>query len=339
MTRCPFRPYSHDAVPDPASLGLGVGAIARCGYCSQLYAVTSTTPYHLARSQVATGDASIARPVLPPGTRPGTRRVLNCLPSRNTERDWRPGHAAAAGALAATTLPLSVDLREAWWEINDQQSTGSCVGWATADSLLRWSFVKRGRLAEGEQLSPRFIWMASKETDEFRTRPTTFIDTDGTSLKAALDVGRKYGAVRERLLPFGGALYPDSPDSFYAAAAELKIASYFNLHAASSFEAAPASTEKFRNWKRWLASEGPIVARLEVDATWDDATATRGVLDEFRHQTARGGHAVAIVGFRQDGRFIVRNSWGTAWGDYGYAYASPAYADEAFTETYGVRVE
>jgi Papain family cysteine protease len=36
-------------------------------------------------------------------------------------------------------------------------------------------------------------------------RPTTFIEPEGTSLKAALDVARKYGAVRERDLPFSVA--------------------------------------------------------------------------------------------------------------------------------------
>jgi C1A family cysteine protease len=32
----------------------------------------------------------------------------------------------------------------------------------------------------------------------------------------------------------------------------------------------------------------------------------------------------------------VRNSWGLAWGDKGFAYASDAYAAAAFTEAYGV---
>jgi hypothetical protein len=35
----------------------------------------------------------------------------------------------------------------------------------------------------------------------------------------------------------------------------------------------------------------------------------------------RGGHAVGIVGDQPDkNRFILRNSWGTGWGDNGYAY-------------------
>ena len=46
---------------------------------------------------------------------------------------------------------------------------------------------------------------------------------------------------------------------------------------------------------------------------------------------------MALVGYDQN-QFIVRNSWGTSWGNKGFAYASNAYAAAAFTEAYGVSV-
>jgi C1A family cysteine protease len=79
------------------------------------------------------------------------------------------------------------------------------------------------------------------------------------------------------------------------------------------------------------------MVRLDVDSTWDDASFTGGKLDTYNPNSTRGGHAVALVGYTAD-RFIVRNSWGTGWGDKGFAYASLAYAQEAFTEAYGVEV-
>jgi Papain family cysteine protease len=258
-----------------------------------------------------------------------TPRILNVLPSRNTEFDWRIEHADAAGVVAgpAEAIPAAVDLREAWWKIGDQGATGSCVGWATADSLLRWHFVKAKRIGRNDTLSVRFMWMASKETDEFIKAPTTFIDEAGTSLKAALDVARKFGAVRADLLPFGGGLYAGKQETFYAIAGRLKIAGYFNLslNRGGSLDA----------WRRWIATNGPILTRLDVDATWDAAKAAKGNLDEYKPDTTRGGHAVALVGYTPD-RFIVRNSWGTTqWGDKGFGYASLAYAQHAFTEAYG----
>jgi hypothetical protein len=254
------------------------------------------------------------------------KRILNCLPSSDQEQDWEFQHAEDAGVMAAAPpIPSTKDLREPdWWKIANQGSTGSCVGWATADSVLRWHLVKAGRLTKTDPLSPRFQWMAAKETDEFASRPTTFIEADGTSLKAALDVARKYGAVRSNVLPFASArLYAGDAKSFYALAAQFKIASYFNLG------------DNLGNWKTWLATQGPILTRLDVDATWDAAADNAGKLDLYQPETTRGGHAVALVGYTQD-RFIVRNSWGTGWGDKGFGYASTAYAHEAFTEAYGV---
>jgi hypothetical protein len=132
-------------------------------------------------------------------------RICNLVPSRDTERDWRVEHALTAGALAApSVIPTKVDLRQAWWAVGDQSTTGSCVGWATADGLMRYLLVKAGRLEKNQLLSPRFVWMASKETDEYTSRPETFIEAAGTSLKAAMDIVRKYGVVLDSLqLPPG----------------------------------------------------------------------------------------------------------------------------------------
>ena len=258
---------------------------------------------------------------------PHLNRILNIVPSRNTENDWRFEHAVAAGIIRKAAIPSSTDLRAGWWGIGDQGTTGSCVGWASADGVIRWHMVKAARLARKERLSPRFLWMAAKETDEYTTAPTTFIERVGTSLKAALDIARKFGTVPDSTMPFAtGQLYPGDVSSFFALAATRKIASYFNLGRE------PAT------WRAWIAQHGPILTRLDVDATWDNAQATRGKLDVYQSGHTRGGHAVALVGYTAD-RFIVRNSWGTKlWGDRGFGYASDAYVRAAFVEAYGVTV-
>lgn len=255
-------------------------------------------------------------------------RICNLVPSKGTEQDWAFQDAVASGALGAVTAPpASVDMRAAWWAIEDQEDTGSCVGWATAEGVVRYHMVAAAKLAKDVQLSPRFVWMGSKETDEFTARPETFIEGAGTSLKAALDIVRKYGAVLMSQLPFhiSTKMYTGNENAFFAGAAQLKIASYFNLH------------RDLNQWKTWLASHGPILAGLSVDQTWDNATATGGNIDVFKPNTVRGGHAIAIVGYTASGRFIVRNSWGTGWGDRGFGYVSPAYiAAGFFDESYGV---
>lgn len=263
--------------------------------------------------------------------RPEADRICNLVPSRNTEHDWGVEDAIAANAIAAlpAALPASVDLRANWWKIGNQENTGSCVGWASTDGVTRYHMVKAGKIAQPGLLAPRCTWMASKETDQFTSRPETYIEGAGTSLKAAMDILRKYGAVPESMLPFHivAKMYVGSENTFYATAAIRRIASYFNLG------------KNLNSWRNWLATHGPIMAGLGVDATWDNATATHGKLDTFQPNTVRGGHAVCVVGYTADKRFIIRNSWGTAWGDKGFAYASEAYINAGFfNESYGVTV-
>jgi len=258
------------------------------------------------------------------------QRICNLVPSRDTERDWKYEDAMAAGALGAVAaIPASVDLRQSWWTIGDQGQTGSCVGWASADGVMRYHMVKTNKLSKTELLSPRFVWMASKETDEYVQRPETFIEEAGTSLKTAMDICKRYGTVTTTLLPFNitTLMFTGSENAFYAAAAQRRSTAYFNM------------AKNFNQWKSWLATNGPILVGLSVDQTWDNATATHGNLDTFMPNTVRGGHAVVLVGYTATGRFIVRNSWGTAWGDSGFAYASTAYISGAFyNESYGVTV-
>jgi hypothetical protein len=248
--------------------------------------------------------------------------VLNCVPSLGVDTDWGYEDAVGAGVITVTEAPPAKDLRASWWRIRNQKRTGACVGFATADGVLRWHYVQKGWISKTDRPAPRFIWMANKETDNITSYPTTFIETAGTQTKLALSVARKFGCVLEDDLPMDGGLSQLRTAAFYSKAAGLRIASYHNL--GTSLDV----------WRSWLANQGPILTRLGVDETWDHATQTGGVLKKYKPATVRGGHAVCLVGYTKD-RFIVRNSWGTTWGDKGFAYALDAYAKEAFTEAYG----
>ncbi len=250
-------------------------------------------------------------------------RILNCVESLKTENDWQLDQATEAALLDETLkIPKACDLREDWWKIRDQKNTGACVGFATADGVLRWHYTKKGLINEGTEVSPRFIWMANKETDTFTAYPSTFIESVGTQTKLALAIARKFGCAMESELPMEGPLYSGSIQDFYYNAAKFRIIAYQNLGIDP------------QKWRYWLANNGPIMTRLRVDSSWMNATETGGELIKYDKASARGGHAVTIVGYNTDG-FIIRNSWGTDWGDKGFAYASNAYSAEAFTETYG----
>lgn len=258
-----------------------------------------------------------------------TNRIFNCVSSKDKQDDWQIEKAKAMGYLPKKIeLPPTVDLRNDWWNIGNQGITGSCVGWATASSLLRYHFTKARKINTHEKISVRFIWMASKEMDEYTDYPTTFIDDAGTSLKTALKTARKIGALKASLFPFQGKMVTIKENNFLKIAGKLKIKSFFNL--------INKKQDKLTMFKTWLAYNGPILTCLDCDDSWMDVK-RNGLLEKYDTKSAKGGHAVSIVGYTPT-HFIVRNSWGTNWGDKGFAYASYDYTKKAFSEAYGVVV-
>ena len=73
-----------------------------------------------------------------------------------------------------------------------------------------------------------------------------------------------------------------------------------------------------------LASGYPVVVGFTVYSSFEsNSVAKTGVMPYPNISTERvlGGHAVLIVGYNKNRNvFIVRNSWGTGWGDGGYFY-------------------
>jgi C1A family cysteine protease len=260
------------------------------------------------------------------------KRILNIIPSKKQEKDWVLAHAFSSKAIVEKKkLPTSVDLRASWWKVANQGETGSCVGWSSTDGVLRWHFVKQKAIQPNEQLSVRFVWMSAKETDEITDRPTTFIDDSGTSLKAALDVIRKYGCVTAKELPFNAnAYYKGTEDELYAAATRFKLKAYYNL-----FKGATSKAEALRKW--FASGGGPVLSSINVDKSFYYPEKTKHILEKFIPAKKESGHAICLVGYNEKG-IIIRNSWGTIWGDKGFAYATDDYVHAAFEEAYGVSV-
>jgi hypothetical protein len=241
--------------------------------------------------------------------------------SRAPEADYRPG----GDPPAEVPLPAAVDLRRTWHTVPDQGHTASCVGWAVAESL-RWQLVEAGRLAPDQPLSARHVWMAAKETDQRAEYPTTFLEEDGTSLKAGLDVVRKLGAVLESELPWSGRLAAGSPADYYRSARSRRVMAYFNL----GDDTVPDRSAHFPGWRRWLHENGPVVVLLAVDKHVPAAS-----LETYDAGSVTGSHAAALFGYGPD-HFLLRSSWGPQWGDGGYARMSLGYAAQAVIESYGV---
>ncbi|MGR5989509.1 C1 family peptidase [Bacillus paranthracis] len=72
--------------------------------------------------------------------------------------------------------------------------------------------------------------------------------------------------------------------------------------------------------KQALANQDPVLVGIYVYPNFD-ATPTSGIVPPVTEKKSRGGHALVVVGYDETNeRFIIRNSWGTKFGDQGYIY-------------------
>jgi hypothetical protein len=75
----------------------------------------------------------------------------------------------------------------------------------------------------------------------------------------------------------------------------------------------------------FLASGSDVWTSMDIGTTWL-STSGENIAD-WTALNVDGGHAFVLAGYRRVGgqrQFLVHNSWGTTWGDRGYAYVSEA---------------
>ena len=220
-----------------------------------------------------------------------------------------------------------INLGAAGFKIRDQGRNASCVGHAVAD------LVERQRRAYFDPPSARFLWQAAKEMDA-DARPTTMIAGAGTSLRAGLDVVRRFGYATESELPTSNnELFQGSLVDFYETIGRRRASRIVNLGAGS------------KAWLAWLHQGRPIVAALRVgdnflrtgndmiikpDPVDEDSFSHAVLLMGYRFVDGRGGTVRTLLeNLREESRttdedvpveYLVRNSAGRGWGDQGYAW-------------------
>ena len=85
-------------------------------------------------------------------------------------------------------------------------------------------------------------------------------------------------------------------------------------------------SQDVNSMKAVLALGNPICFGFQVYNSFEgQATAVSGLVSmpDVNNEQCLGGHAVLLCGYQADGSWIVRNSWGTGWGDPknpGYCY-------------------
>eukprot|EP00435_Cladocopium_sp_Y103_P014191 s2521_g3.t1 len=190
-----------------------------------------------------------------------------------------------------------------------EESIGRVAVFAVGDQ------TKVGGSVFVDDISRLFIYYVGRKRDQqlFREDTSLAPRDEGMSLGGALSALEMKGACLEKNWPFNISKVNDTPsNACFKEAIRYKIAESRKV---------PVDLSSMR---QCLAEGHPIVFGLKLTAQFFKPSPGGGIVtpDVDDPQSAEHGlHAMLIVGYndRQE-VFIVRNSWGTSWGDKGYGY-------------------
>ncbi|MGD0236095.1 MAG: C1 family peptidase [Syntrophorhabdales bacterium] len=206
----------------------------------------------------------------------------------------------AAAALTSPSLPSSVDLRPTCPAVADQGNLGSCTANALAGAM---EFLMLKDQKPYADLSRLFIYYNERVIEG------TVDQDSGAMIRDGIKTLADQGVCTEALWPYDISRFTVKPtDACYQEALKYKVTLYARLNVIDEM-------------RTCLADGFPFVFGFTVYESFEsqDVANTGVVPMPGTNEQVLGGHAVVGVGYDDSQkRFIVRNSWGNAWGMKGY---------------------
>ncbi|HUO47889.1 MAG TPA: C1 family peptidase [Acidimicrobiales bacterium] len=219
---------------------------------------------------------------------------------------WRPQLPDARdriyGARLHAAAPPEVDLRGSMPAVYDQGQLGSCTGNAIAAAME----YERDRQKLADFVPSRlFIYYNERALEG------TVSSDSGAAIRDGVKVVNTEGVCPESIWPYDIAMFTVKPHKrCYVAALKDKAVQY-------------EAIQTLGDLKDAIASGLAVVFGFTVYESFESqAVAQTGVMPMPKPgERSVGGHAVLAVGYSDPkGQVIVRNSWGSTWGDGGYFY-------------------
>lgn len=218
----------------------------------------------------------------------------------------------------AAPPPARVDLRDELAHIQNQHQLDSCTANALAAAH---ELVERREGRDVRALSRLFIYWNARVIEHDLAKD------DGITIRDGVHGMRRHGVCPEEVWPYLEARVLDRPNErAFEAARRHRIDDAERVHV------------ELDAMRACLASHEPIVFGLQLFESFgsggDHGRVRMPRPDEEKHI---GGHTMVAVGYDdRDRTFIVRNSWGTDWGQRGHCFlpyeyvANHRFADEAW---------
>jgi len=219
--------------------------------------------------------------------------------------------------------PASLDLRQHCSPIEDQESIGSCTAQAVVGLV---EYFERRALGEYLDASRRFLYKVTRRLYHFEG------DT-GAYIRGAMKALKIFGVCPEEYWTYDVAAYDAEPPAFcYAFAQSYQAVKYYRI-----WDSDPGRL--LEQLKASLAAGLPFAFGFSVySSIWDPSVQKSGDIPfPGQGDKLEGGHAVMAVGYDDSkGRFLIRNSWGTSWGQQGCGSLPFQYVERGIADDFWV---
>ncbi|MBM3133039.1 MAG: cysteine protease [Chloroflexi bacterium] len=223
---------------------------------------------------------------------------------------------------AVKAAPAAVDLREWCSPIEDQGELGSCTANAGLGLLEYYERRAFGKHLDGSRL---FLYKVTRNL-------LGWMGDQGAYLRDTMKAMVLFGVPPEQYWKYDTGKFDDEPPAFcYAFAQNYKTIRYYRLDPPGT---SPAQTLK--NIKEHLAGGLPSMFGFSVYSSIPPIGDGKGEIPfPKKGDRLEGGHAVVAVGYdnakkigKNKGALLIRNSWGTEWGQKGYGWLPYAYVEQ-----------
>lgn len=204
-------------------------------------------------------------------------------------------------------LPSTVDLRSLCPDVYDQGKLGSC----TANAIGGAYQFDEIRQHNHDQFVPSRLFIYYNE----REMEGTVNEDSGAEIRDGIKSIATLGVCDEKIWPYDISQFKVKPCG--------KAYNNAQNHHGVKYHRLSQSIDELRHC---LSNGYPFVFGFAVYQSFESERVARtGYMNmPLSNDKFLGGHAVMAVGYTDD-YFIIRNSWGSSWGDKGYFYMPNAY--------------